>query len=349
MYNFHRKVIFFISFFSLFLIPVFSANLSSNEKKALSYIRELCFEVTRYNIAGLSSMPESVGLADISETGSRLLSQRKSFGSPRNSVYLFEYYNPEKIGIIDCTFCPEDLYVISEEEFYEENLDAIENLEDLTDSFESEKTGETDEKIQSDISGLYSKLRNEESLTLLKRLEEEPQDVNNLFQILAARKLSPELFCHLRTAFCNLLELGDVANEDDGIHCSYRETFLILLCQHYMQNAVKDDRIRKELQSPLTLTKIINSEFKKDIIKTTQDLCLALCDNDCTFDKCGTLVIFLTALNDSKYSELSELKKIFEEKISDKNLLSDAIKKCEQNKNYIKLFGIIPQAEGTNS
>lgn len=148
MYNFHRKVIFFISFFSLFLIPVFSANLSSNEKKALSYIRELCFEVTRYNIAGLSSMPESVGLADISETGSRLLSQRKSFGSPRNSVYLFEYYNPEKIGIIDCTFCPEDLYVISEEEFYEENLDAIENLEDLTDSFESEKTGETDEKIQ---------------------------------------------------------------------------------------------------------------------------------------------------------------------------------------------------------
>ena len=213
----------------------------------------------------------------------------------------------------------------------------------------AETVKETDEKIQSDISGLYSKLRNEESLTLLKRLEEEPQDVNNLFQILAARKLSPELFCHLRTAFCNLLELGDVANEDDGIHCSYRETFLILLCQHYMQNAVKDDRIRKELQSPLTLTKIINSEFKKDIIKTTQDLCLALCDNDCTFDKCGTLVIFLTALNDSKYSELSELKKIFEEKISDKNLLSDAIKKCEQNKNYIKLFGIIPQAEGTNS
>jgi len=151
MFSFCRKVLFFSLIFLLISSFAFSAELSSNEKKALSYIRELCFEVTCYNIAGLSSMPESVGLAEISETGSRLLAQRKSFGSPRNSVYFFEYYTPEKIGIIDSTFCPEDLYVISEEEFYEENLDSIENLEELTETHLPEETVESGEAGETSV------------------------------------------------------------------------------------------------------------------------------------------------------------------------------------------------------
>ena len=39
---------------------------------------------------------------------------------------------------------------------------------------------ETDRKIHTDIAGLYEDLRKEETMTLLRRLEEEPIDISNL-------------------------------------------------------------------------------------------------------------------------------------------------------------------------
>ena len=40
----------------------------------------------------------------------------------------------------------------------------------------AKKVEDTDNKIQSDIHGLYKKLREEETMTLLERLKEEPQE-----------------------------------------------------------------------------------------------------------------------------------------------------------------------------
>ncbi|WP_294427884.1 hypothetical protein [uncultured Treponema sp.] len=85
-----------------------------NEEKALSYVQNLVFEITRYNAKSLTSMPEAIPLAQISKTASNILTKRKIVDSVRNPVYLCEFYFPEKIGIIDATFCPEDLYVTND-------------------------------------------------------------------------------------------------------------------------------------------------------------------------------------------------------------------------------------------
>ena len=53
---------------------------------------------------------------------------------------------------------------------------------------------DTDNKIQSDIEGLYAKLRKEETKALLYRLEEEPLDIVNISYLLLARQLDDEGF-----------------------------------------------------------------------------------------------------------------------------------------------------------
>ena len=199
---------------------------------------------------------------------------------------------------------------------------------------------ETDHKIQSDISGLYSRLQEEESLALLKRLDEEPQDISNLGSLLLARKLKQEWFPILKSAFLKLLQLGEVANEGDFVYPSYKEQYLLLFFQHYMKPSMMDDNIREEL-CPF-FSKGIMSAFKRDIITTTLDLCSALSDNTATFDKGYVLTNFLKALNDSKYSDLAELKNIFENNITNQSLLPNAIEKCTQDSIYLSLFGITP-------
>lgn len=118
---FLRKSFFFSVIFSLHLAFAFAGDLSSGEKNALSYIRDVCFEVTRYNITGLSSIPEAAALSEISRGGTNILLRHTIPGPGENPVYLLEYYNPEKVGILESTFCPEDLYVASSPEFPSEN------------------------------------------------------------------------------------------------------------------------------------------------------------------------------------------------------------------------------------
>lgn len=110
---FHLK--FFLGFLSFCFgfSPLFAENLSLGEKNALSYIRNVSFEVARFNITGISSLPEAASLSALSRSGTNVLSRHSIFRLGESPVYLFEYYNPEKTGIIDSTFCPEDLYMTS--------------------------------------------------------------------------------------------------------------------------------------------------------------------------------------------------------------------------------------------
>ena len=219
--------------------------------------------------------------------------------------------------------------------------DNIEEKETIINTLAKE-VEETDKKIQSDISGLYMRLREEESLALLKRLDDEPQDVSNIGSLLLARQLQSEGFLILRSAFLKLLQLGEVADEGDFVYPSYKEQYLLLFFQHYMNLSMTDDTIREELRN--FLPNGIMAAFKRDIIKTTMDLCSALSDNTATFDKGTILVDYLKALNNSKYSNLTDLKNIFENNISNQNLLPNAIEKCTQDNVYLALFGITPPA-----
>lgn len=148
MRKFCRKVFFFISIFFLTSSFAFSEELTSDEKKTLHSIQEFFFEITRYNVTGILLYPECESLASISEIPARLMTQRKCLSSPLDSVYLCEYYNPQKTGIIDSSFCPEDLYAVSETyELESENPELSDNEEngDDSESPENEENGDDSE------------------------------------------------------------------------------------------------------------------------------------------------------------------------------------------------------------
>ena len=124
LFNFRLSIIIILfSFSSAFL---FARDLTVGEERALSYIRELVFDITRFNASSLSLLPESQSLAEISKTASNLCMQQKTSPCSEKSGFsilpAIEYYNPKKIGIIASSFCPEDLYSITSEK-----LDALQD------------------------------------------------------------------------------------------------------------------------------------------------------------------------------------------------------------------------------
>ena len=197
---------------------------------------------------------------------------------------------------------------------------------------------ETDNKIQSDISGLYKKLRKEETIALLRRLELEPQDISNLLDTLLARSLEDDGFPIMKNAYFKLISLGDEANEGGGLTgTSYKKQFLLLFFQHYMYLSVQDDDLREDLVTEFELA--MTCAFKRDIIKATDDFCKAMSVSGASFDKTSLLIAYLKALNNSKYRNLIELKNIIQEKIN-KDILVDAIDQCTSDKVYLEMFGI---------
>ena len=142
---------------------------------------------------------------------------------------------------------------------------------------------DTDNKIQSDISGLYAKLRKEETLTLLHRLEEEPEDITNLADLLLARPLDDNGFPILKKAFEKLMVIHLEVGKDVLVDPSLETRYVLLFFQHYLFQSILDDKLRTEVVKDLD--SCMNCAFKHDIIKSTKDFCRALSNEDATFEK----------------------------------------------------------------
>jgi len=196
---------------------------------------------------------------------------------------------------------------------------------------------ETDKKIHSDISDLYAQLRKEETMTLLHRLEEEPEDISNLVDLLLARPLDDNGFPILKRAFEKLMAIHSEVDKDVFVNPERETQYVLLFFQHYLFQSILDDTLRTEVVKDLD--SCMNCAFKHDIIKSTKDFCRALSNEDTTFEKTQLLIDYLKALNQSKYKDLEELKDIFQEYL-DKDLLVDAIDKCTTDKVYLGLFGV---------
>ena len=201
----------------------------------------------------------------------------------------------------------------------------------------AETVEETDRKIHSDISGLYAQLRKEETMTLLRRLEEEPEDIMNLADLLLARPLDDNGFPILKRAFEKLMAIHSEVDKDVFVDPNRETQYVLLFFQHYLFQSILDDKLRIEVVKDLD--SCMNCAFKHDIIKSTKDFCRALSNEDATFEKTQLLIDYLKALNQSKYKGLVELRDVFQEYI-DKNLLVEAIDKCTTDKVYLRLFGV---------
>ena len=197
---------------------------------------------------------------------------------------------------------------------------------------------ETDNKIQSDISGLYAKLREEETIALLKRLEEEPLDISNLSKLLLARPIGIEGYPILKSAYLNLRTINKEQNANGMDYTEYESPYLLLFFQHYMYQALMDDDIREELRKEFYNG--CQCAFKSDIIRSTKDICRVLSKSNVQFEKKSILVDYMKAIDQSRFRLLPELKEILETEINNKSLLVDAIDQCTSDKIYLEMFGI---------
>lgn len=196
---------------------------------------------------------------------------------------------------------------------------------------------DTERKIHSDIRGLYEDLRYEETMTLLHRLEEEPQDISNLSDLLLARPLNDDGFYILKKAFMKLKSLGPKIYVDYISKPSYSKQYTLLFFQHYLRESLLDDDLRPDIIKDFK--RCMECAFKRDIIKSTEGLCLALSVSNSSFDKVALLVDYLKALNLSEYRNLIELTKIFRNNLN-KELLDMAIDRCTSDKCYLSMFGV---------
>lgn len=207
----------------------------------------------------------------------------------------------------------------------------------------AKETEELDKKIHSGLSTLYKDLRKEETNALLDRLVLEPQDIANLNMILYARDIDNTGYIKLRTAYLKMKkELEDpTLDYDVNDHLEY---YIALFYQHFFYQALKDEEIAPVFSDYYGA--IFSRAYKRDMIKSTIDLCKALSENETAFNKEEVLSTYLKALNESKHKEMKELKNIFEQNITPPTLLLSAIEHCTKDEVYLRLFDIKPHEKG---
>lgn len=198
-----------------------------------------------------------------------------------------------------------------------------------------------DAKIRHNMSDLYKDLRKEETNALLERLVLEPQDVDNLGTALCARDIDEAGYVKLRTAYFKMKKMLEEGSQKNVVR-DYSEYYIALFYQHFFYMSLKDDEISPEFENYYGM--IFSRAYKRDMIKSTIDLCKALSEETSTFNKELILVTYLKALNSSQFSELVELKNIFEQNISPQTLLQNAISRCTAEQVYLQLFNITPPA-----
>lgn len=203
----------------------------------------------------------------------------------------------------------------------------------------AKSTEELDKKIHGDLTGLYKDLRKEETNALLDRLVLEPQDVENLGTALCARDIDEAGYVKLRTAYFKMKKMLEEGSQENVVR-DYSEYYIVLFYQHFFYKALKDDEISPEFEK--YYSSIFSRAYKRDMIKSTIDFCKALSEETSTVNKELVLVTYLKALNSSPFSELAELKNIFEQNISPQTLLQNAILRCKTEQVYLKLFNITP-------
>lgn len=169
-----------------------------------------------------------------------------------------------------------------------------------------------------------------------------------------ARELDEENFEILRKAYLGFIDVaksvddsadstsGEKKNEYKIAGDNYvgNMSYLILLFQHYCYQSVKDDSIRPYLL--VEMPDVIDCAFKRDIVKSTIQLCRALNEETSSFNKEEVLTTYLKGINNSKHKEYIDLKNILDQNISPNSLLEKAIGNCSADKVYLKLFGVNP-------
>ena len=169
--------------------------------------------------------------------------------------------------------------------------------------------------IDTNLTAIYHKLRREETLYVLNRLQQIPEDVSNCSSLLLSRELDPSDYPLLLAAYKKLLSLEEeikkteVKNEEDffaslnGVEAQfevYKSLYRVLFFQHFMGLAINEDVLRQDLID--NFKELCGSAFHNDIEKSTHELLAGMASNE-NKTKVEILIKYILALSTSKYND----------------------------------------------
>ncbi len=179
----------------------------------------------------------------------------------------------------------------------------VKNVTDLTKQNKSilethdkirDEVRQLDANIKRDMGQLYNDLRKEESRALIERLRKVPEDIGNLFSILASREIGQEFYEGIKDAY----QLGK-GRPRFQIH-----EYFLLFFQHFGGIALLDpdlaDQIEQEYHS------LMESSFRNDIIRTSCEF-LAACTQEGILHWRERVTKYFAALSASIHRDCSEL------------------------------------------
>ncbi len=215
--------------------------------------------------------------------------------------------------------------------------------------------------IQNNMSAIYEKMKREETVALLKRLEEIPEDITNVGDILLTRQFVKNDFEIMLNAYHNLISrslelngltsISELRGRDEDFR-SLEGSYILQFAQHFMEEAIVD----KELQSLLrSRFRELFSDcfFRNDAEKSTTDFKKGVSTLNIQSQK-SLIADFLLAIAQSHYAKFEELyntllldltesniQKIWEKISSDKKnavYLAQYLKKLIGEKNFSTEF-----------
>lgn len=191
----------------------------------------------------------------------------------------------------------------------------------------SEKEGEVKklvEEINSNIDGLFMRIQREDTKAALKRLEEVPEDIDNLIHSLLTRVLLPEDYDSLKKAFIKLQKRGTLVDQQTVVQADFEITntsqaYLAVIFQHFAGKAVEDADIREHIMG--FFKDGLDMAFDNDVRKNIEDLGEALSRKDADYDRKAVLKAFQSALAQSERTkDHPEYPALLREKVTDATL-----------------------------
>ncbi len=177
------------------------------------------------------------------------------------------------------------------------------------------------EKITKDSTDLYTIIRNEESNHILQRLIEVPEDMGNVFPLLASRDLELSHYSQLKEAYNQL--------DDEFIKSSY----LILFFQHFAGTTIIDSDLSEDLLK--NLGECIQSSFKNDIVNASNHFFRKIVDQGIQDYKIA-INKFVKEFSKSKFSELEDVYMTIYSSMTSKNQLFEFYNLVDRNDETLK-------------
>jgi hypothetical protein len=148
-----------------------------------------------------------------------------------------------------------------------------------------------DANIKNNMSKLYDDLKREETKSLVERLVNVPEDIQNLFPSLASREVPKEMYTKFKEAY------HKASTIDKG-------PYLTLLFQHFPSIVFFDKDIEKDIEA--SYAGRMDDSFKNDIINSTIEF-LKVCLGTDILEYRDKIKKYFIALSKTKHKNLPEL------------------------------------------